>query len=94
MRHSHRDTALARQNAVPAAEPDAPGRDGVFVDLVCEGIVRRRADTLAVAWDQDTYYFCSPFCQRRFAPGPQAFVPSRRANSDDIMDSGDNHAAA
>ncbi len=94
MPDSHRDIALACQSAAPVAALGAPDRGGVFVDLVCRGIVRHRADTLTVAWDQNTYYFCSSICRRRFAAAPQAFAPRRGAIGDDIVDSGDNHAAA
>ena len=51
----------------------AAATTGVVVDLVCGNRVEVRAATLMTVWDQDAFYFCSSFCQRRFERDPGTF---------------------
>ena len=78
--------------SVPSAEhTESSVRAGdTVVDLVCNDVVHVHSDTPRHFWSDDTFYFCSPFCQRRFGAQPETFGllgygdPSRF---------GDDHAA-
>ncbi len=52
-----------------------------LIDLACYDIVRVQHDTSRLQCGDDTFYFCSPFCQHRFTGALEAFVPVR--NHDD-----------
>ena len=60
------------------------------VDLVCNDVVRVHGETPRHFWSDDTFYFCSPFCQRRFGAQPETFV---RLGHGDPSRFGDDHAA-
>ena len=83
----------------------APGSDGIvaspcaapeceaMVDLVCHGAVPLTSAGHRVRWGNDDFYFCSRFCQHRFASDPEAFVPHRDP-FDKSTDRDNDHAAA
>lgn len=65
-----------------------------FIDLVCHDVVALHPDTPRFHLADETFFFCSPFCCRRFAIEPNEFVPGAGSKRDHHFSSGDDHAAA
>lgn len=76
----------------PARPSAAVGE--TFVDVVCHDSVAVQAHTPQRRAGGDTFYFCSPFCARRFDATPAAYVPTRTRELTLPCCSGDDHAAA
>lgn len=63
------------------------------IDLACGNTVRLKPDTPHLRWGDDTYFFCSAICRRRFAALLPAYL-FENDNSEKSHCHGDKHAAA
>ncbi|HNP35823.1 MAG TPA: hypothetical protein PKK10_08215 [Woeseiaceae bacterium] len=89
----HAQHGVSRTTATEPPRPPLPVGE-TLVDLVCHEAVTLRAHTSQRHWAGDTFYFCSPFCQRRFDAAPAAYVPSHTRDLTLPFCSGGDHAAA
>ncbi len=48
-----------------------------YLDFSCHEIVRITPHTPSLIWRDDTFFFCSSFCQQRFAQAPDEFLMAR-----------------
>ena len=86
-------TAPTQEIDVGVASPAVVSDRNGALDLVCHGTVSLTPATHQLRWGEDVFYFCSSFCQRRFASHPEAFVPN--ADSFDVsICRGNEHATA
>lgn len=54
-----------------------PRRGDEYVDVSCRAVVRITPQTLRATWRNDTYFFCSATCLRRFLQAPDALLTVR-----------------
>lgn len=58
-----------------------PRRGDEYVDVSCQAPIRITPQTPRATWRNDTYFFCSDACRRRFAQAPDALLTARGVSS-------------
>ena len=64
------------------------------IDHVCHDVVQVRDSALQRQWNEDTFYFCSPFCRRRFDAEPTTYLLAPNDERDASACCGNDHATA
>lgn len=83
----------ARRPGAPGLPPGRPHPGEECIDLVCHDVVRLSPETPRIRWGDDTFFFCSTFCRRRFAVSPAAHLAGS-ANYEHSTCTGGKNAAA